>query len=119
MGGLGSHALTKGLQTGSPAVEDAHSRRIIKNDGRGPFAEFNFPIGGLPKSIDDIEMQGTTRAVAHTSIVPEIPSSFSGSKPLNVPSPKSRSRPEEQSPRSRAPQFPVLDGKSSEQKVAS
>jgi hypothetical protein len=90
---------------------------IINNDGRGPFAQFSFPVGGLPKSLD-IDRNCIQTLLVHQAIVPTMPLTYPGGKPLTVPSPKSNSGSGKPSPRSQVPQFQVLEGGSTLLNVA-
>jgi len=89
--------------------EEEAERTVIKDDGRGPFFQFSFPVEGLPRSIEDIEQPGARRIPVYPAIVPELPPMYMGSKPLSVPSPTSKSGNSESSFRSKGPRFPVLD----------
>jgi hypothetical protein len=105
---LGANSLVKFLLA-QPRSETAAPKLIINNDGCGPFSQFSFPVGGLPKSPQEIDRQGIQRMLIHPAIVPEMPATYPGRIPLTSPSPKSKSRPEEPSPRSQAQSFPILD----------
>lgn len=70
------------------------SKRIIENDGRGPFAHFAFPVGGLPSADEEMERHIRARRVSVlTTRIPDvlpIQLPTGDEVPLDVASPKSK-----------------------------
>jgi len=85
-------------------VSASISKRIIENDGRGPYAHFGFPIAGLPTSGEELGAQLRSRHVsvvaAHVPDVLAIRLPSGEEIPLEAASPKTKHKSRQQSPSS-------------------
>ena len=93
-------------------------KRIIEEDGRGPFAQFDFPTAGLPTSEEEMERQRRGRRVSlvtlHVPDVLPIQLPTGEENPLEASSPKSKRRSQTTGPSLNGAtdlQFPILESK--------
>lgn len=84
----------KQIGEGRETKHSAESDRIIENDGQGSYAQFGFPLCGLPTSENEIAWHSRGRrasvAAAHVPDVLPIQLPTGGGVPLEASSPKSK-----------------------------
>jgi hypothetical protein len=85
-----------GLDGGNTEGTTTALTRIIENDGRGTYAQFGFPIAGLPTSGQEVERlrRGRRVSVATSQIPDVLPIKLPTGEenPLGAASPKSKRR---------------------------